>query len=237
MKHKLLKTSSVLVVVLLFGVVASPALAASVTQITQPTPPYVAGTTKIDISGLTNYSNYNSISDGTLTVSFSSPMNKRGPVPGGGWLTWSSPPWSETATPHVLFSNYANSVNLTLSQPVKTFGFELEPNQFISANYTVDFIIMSKSKIVGSMKIEINGYYGARLVAVSVKGGSFDQINIVGDPAQGFAIAQVRYNISSTIPPGWGKGNKNGWAGSTPPGLDKKGKTPSGFGNGNKNGW
>jgi len=234
MKHKLLKTSSVVVAVLLFGLIASPALAASLTQIFQPTPAYVAGTTKIDISAIADYTNVTSITDGTLTVTFSSQMNKR-TVP-TSWMTWSSPPWSETATPDVLFTNYADSVNLTLSQPVTTFGFELEPNQFISANYTVDFILMSKSKVVGTMKIEINGYYGARLVAVSVVGGSFDQINIVGDPASGFAIGQVRYDISPT-PPGWGKGNKNGWAGKTPPGLDKKSKTPPGFGNGNKNGW
>ena len=235
MKRKLLKTGSVLMAVLLFGVIVSPALAATFTQITQPNAAYQASTTKIDISGLTYYQYYSSITDGTLTVSFSRPMNKRGPVP-AGWQTWSSPPWSENATPDVLFSNYADSVNITLSQPVTIFGFELEPNTFTSENYTVDFVLMSGPTAVGSFKITIQGNAGARLVAASVVGGSFDKIKIVGTPAQGFAIAQVRYSITP-VPPGWSKGNKKGWTGKTPPGLDKKGKTPPGHGKGNKNGW
>ena len=38
-------------------------------------------------------------------------------------------------------------------------------------------------------------------------------------------------------PPGWDQGNKSGWDGSMPPGLDKKDKTPPGFNGGNKSGW
>ncbi len=222
-------------VVLLFGLIALPAMAATFTQITQPTPAYQANTTKIDISGLILYQNYSSITDGTLTVNFSSPMNKRGPVP-AGWATWSSPPWSETATPHVLFSNNADSVDITLSQPVTILGFELEPNTFTSESYTVDFVLMSGPTTVGTITIQIHGQAGARLVAASVGGGSFDKVKIVGTPASGFAIAQVRYSITP-VPPGWSKGNKKGWTGSSPPGLDKKGKTPPGFPKGNKNGW
>lgn len=38
--------------------------------------------------------------------------------------------------------------------------------------------------------------------------------------------------------PGWsGNGNKKGWDGSKPPGLDKKDKTPPGFSKGKKSGW
>ena len=235
MKHKLFRTSLILMVVLLFGLIALPAMAATFTQITQPTPAYVAGTTKIDISGLASGSSHSSISDGTLTVSFSSNVTKRGPVP-AGWATWSSPPWSENATPHVLFSNSVDSVNLTLSQPVTILGFELEPNTFTSENYTVDFVLMSGPTTVGTITIQIHGQAGARLVAASVVGGSFDKVKIVGTPALGFAIAQVRYSITP-VPPGWSKGNKKGWTGKTPPGLDKKGKTPPGFSKGNKNGW
>ena len=237
MKHKLFRTSLILMAVLLFGLIALPAMAATFTQIPQPSPAYQAATTKIDISGLTLYQNYSSITDGTLTVSFSSQMNKR-KVPGGGWATWSLPPDSENATPDVLFSNYADSVNLTLSQPIRTFGFELEPNTFTSENYTVDFVLMSGPTIVGTINIPIDGFAGARLIAASVTGESFDKIKIVGTPASGFAIAQVRYNINTIkTPPGWSKGNKKGWTGSSPPGLDKKDKTPPGFSKGNKNGW
>lgn len=179
-------------VVLLFGLIALPAMATTFTQITQPDAAYVASTTKIDISGLTNYTNYSSITDGTLTVNFSSPMNKRGPVP-TGWATWSSPPWSETANPHVLFTGGSGqtSVTMTLSQPVTTFGFELEPNPFSLEWYTVDFTLMSGPTIVGTITMQVHGSYGARLFAGSVTGGSFDRIVINGD--REFAIAQVRY--------------------------------------------
>ncbi len=234
MKHKAFKTSLILMVVLLFGLIASPAMAGTFTQIPQPNAVYQATTTKIDISGLTLYQNYSSITDGTLTVTFSSPLEKRGPVP-TGWATWSSPPWSESATPDVLFAT-SNSLNMTLSQPVTILGFELEPNTFTSENYTVDFVLMSGPTIVGTINMPIDGSAGARLVAASVTGGSFDKVKIVGTPALGFAIAQVRYSITP-VPPGWSKGNKKGWSGSTPPGLDKKGKTPPGFDKGNKNGW
>ncbi len=42
---------------------------------------------------------------------------------------------------------------------------------------------------------------------------------------------------ASSKPPNWNKGNKKGWDGSAPPGLDKQDKTPSGFDKGNKTGW
>jgi hypothetical protein len=182
--------SPLLAVVLLAGLIVAPATAATFTQITQPDAAYVASTTKIDISGLTNNTNYSSITDGTLTVNFSTPMNKRGPVP-SGWATWSSPPFSETANPHVLFTNYQTALTMTLSQPCTTFGFELEPNPFSNQNYTVDFTVMSGPTIVGTITMTVNGSYGARLFAGSVTGGSFDGIVINGTAE--FAIAQVRY--------------------------------------------
>jgi len=42
------------------------------------------------------------------------------------------------------------------------------------------------------------------------------------------------YDSSEKAPPGWSKGKKAGWDGSTPPGLDK---TPAGYDKGNKKGW
>ena len=43
--------------------------------------------------------------------------------------------------------------------------------------------------------------------------------------------------FGAQVLPGWSKGKKSGWDGSSPPGLDKKDKTPPGFEQGNKNGW
>lgn len=181
-----------LAVMLLFGLIASPVTAApTFTQITQPDAAYKASTTKIDISGLTYGASYSSITDGALTVNFSSPLRKLGPVP-TGWATWSSPPWSESANPHVLYRS-GTSLTMTLSQPVTTFGFELEPNPFINVPYKVDFILMSGPTVVGTISMTIHGYYGARLIAASITDGSVDKIVIKGD--RDFAIAQVRYAL------------------------------------------
>lgn len=192
MRHKVLRVSLLLVILLVLGLSASPVSAATFNQITQPDSAYLASTTKIDISGLTNYSNYTSINDGTLTVYFSTSMNKRGPVP-TGWSTWSSPPWSESPNPHVLYSNGATSLNMTLSEPVTTFGFELEPNPFSSENYDVDFILMSGSDTIGTISMAVSGSSGARLFAASVTNGSFDKVVING--TADFAIGQVRYAV------------------------------------------
>ena len=197
MKHKESKISILLVVVLLFGLIVSPVTATTFTPISQPDAAYQASTTKIDISGLTSGSSHSSIADGTLTVSFNSTMTKRGPVP-TGWATWSSPPDSETANPHILVSG-ANDMTMTLSQPVTTFGFELEPNLRQPLPYDVDFILMSGPTVVGNITMTVDGDWGARLFAASVTGGSIDKIVIDGDEtAIGFAIAQVRYIL---VPP------------------------------------
>jgi hypothetical protein len=47
------------------------------------------------------------------------------------------------------------------------------------------------------------------------------------------------YDTSIEAPAGWnnGNGNKTGWDGDAPPGLDKQGKTPAGFEQGKKTGW
>ncbi|MCY9764332.1 hypothetical protein M5X06_08900 [Paenibacillus alvei] len=84
---------------------------------------YLSSTTKIDISGLPFGSLNPSITDGFQTVTFGSPMQKLGPVP-AGWATWSSPPFSESSNPHVLFSgDTVNSMTFTLSRHSLIFGF------------------------------------------------------------------------------------------------------------------
>ena len=63
-----------------------------------PDAEYLANTTKIDISGLPKGSLQSSITDGVLTVTFSNPLEKQGPVP-DGWATWSSPSFSGILIP------------------------------------------------------------------------------------------------------------------------------------------
>ncbi len=178
---------------------ASAAMTASgsVTPIPAPTAAYTAATTKIDISGLSFGSSYNSITDATQTVGFSSSMQKLGPVP-AGWATWSAPPFSETKHPHVLSSNWQNSMTWTLSAPASVFGFELEPNSFLQYTFTVDFY--SGGSLVGSLTQPVVGRAGARLFAAHTQGAPFDRVDIgvVGNPF-GFAVAQVRYCLPPTI--------------------------------------
>ena len=69
--------------------------------IDNPDAAYLAATTKIDITDLPFASSHESITDGTLTVTFSEPVVKLGPVP-EGWSTWSAPPFSEDPNPFVL---------------------------------------------------------------------------------------------------------------------------------------
>lgn len=206
MKHRISKISSLLVAVLLFGLIASPAMAVGITQITQPDAAYVGATTKIDISGLTDYTNYSSITDGYLTVSFDTAMNKR-TVP-GSWATWASPPHTETNTPHVLFTGYTDDMTMAMDKPCRIFGFELEPNPFTDVDYDVDFILLDGSTVVGTISMTINGSAGARLIAAEAEGASFNKIVIDSNNTNGFAIAQVRYDSYAGWVTGGGKINR-----------------------------
>jgi hypothetical protein len=190
----------ILGVMILVGLIAVPA-AASPTFTTYIQPgdgDYLTSTTKIDISGLTYDSSYSSITDGYLTVGFDTPMLKLGPVP-TGWTDWASPPWSETATPHVLYTNWVEDMTITLDKPCRIFGFELCPNINGAVDYDVDFILMDGSTVVGTISMTVPGDVAgdcARLFAAKVEGTSFDKIMIdcVNDDGLGFAIAQIRYD-------------------------------------------
>jgi len=156
-----------------------------------PNAAYTSSTTLINISGIPNSTGVNSITDGVMTVGFSSTLDKR-QVPSGNWSTWSSPPFSETATPHVLFST-GSSLTLTLSKAASIFGFELEPNNFGNFLITTTF---SNGDVIAQL---VNGNAGARLFA-SGGGSLITSVNIQADSgAAGFAIAQIRYSLA-TVP-------------------------------------
>lgn len=159
------------------------------TPIDNPDAEYLASTTKIDISGLPFDSTHTTISDGTLTVTFSAPVTKRGPVP-DGWLTWSSPPFSEDPNPDVLYAIGQTTLTMDLSRYVRTFGFELEPNPLSPLILTVEFY--DDGTLVESITRQVNGNAGARLFART--GDPINRVVITG-PAD-FAIAQVRYLIT-----------------------------------------
>lgn len=168
--------------------------APSFASVGSPDAAYTSATTLIDISSIAQSTNVGSISDGSMTVTFSSSMNKR-KVP-FSWATWSSPPFSETATPHVLSSNGASSVTLDLSQPAIIFGFEIEPNPFTLESFTADFVDTGSGTTVETVAVQAHGSSGARLLAASLASPA-DRVIITG--TSDFAIAQVRYLSQITV--------------------------------------
>jgi hypothetical protein len=168
--------------------------------ISQPNAGYQAATTKIDISGLAIESFVTSVSDGTLTVLFSSNGGVSAAlqvleVP-STWGTWSSPPFSESATPIVLF-NQAGTLTITLSQPAAIFGFELEANALSNGEFTAVFYGELGEITVGPLLAA--NVAGARLFAVSGDGDKFNRVVISG--SDDFAIAQIRYALQQVDPP------------------------------------
>ena len=169
----------------------------------QPTAEYLQGTTKIDISSLTEGSTYTSITDGIQTVDFpfGGPVQRR-TVP-SSWFTWSSPPHSESSTPLVLFTSSSNPLMaLTFSQPVATVGFELEGNTLGPRDFLVEFyddVYQLLGWIVRT--VESNG--GARLFSFTTdwpKKISRIDISGVGEGTH-FGIAQIRYSLTPVQAP------------------------------------
>ncbi|MFJ5715169.1 OmpL47-type beta-barrel domain-containing protein [Neobacillus sp. NPDC093127] len=173
----------------------------NITPISTPTTDYTSNTNKIDISNLSNQKNYNSISDGTQTISFSSPMVKLH-VPDFWNAHWG--PATESQTPDILFSNFMNEVTLNLSQPSNTFGFELDPNLYGTANFTVDYF--SGTTLLGSLTQSVTTSTD-NTSDIKVFGATSDTpidrvvIHSASGDALGFAIAQIRYgNLDNKAP-------------------------------------
>ncbi|PLR99280.1 OmpL47-type beta-barrel domain-containing protein [Bacillus sp. T33-2] len=174
----------------------------NITPITTPTSEYTSNTSKIDISHLFNYNMYNSVTDGVQTISFSSPMERR-QVRDSWEADWG--PDTESRYPQVLFSDYKNEVTWNLSQPTKTFGFELSPNTYGTYSYMVDYY--SGTTLVGSLTQSLltsltNG--GIKVFGATSE-TPFDRVVIrsASGDTHGFAVAQIRYgevNVDNEAP-------------------------------------
>jgi hypothetical protein len=154
------------------------------TTIPSPTETYRNSTTLIPILG-SDFTTVTSLNNSVQTVSFSIPMQVL-TVP-NGWSTWNSPPFTETNTPRVLYTQGASSVTLTLAQPAALFGFEAEPNPF--SVHTITATFMSGSTAIGTIALPINGNAGALLAAASTN-QAITSVTISSDVD--FAIAQIR---------------------------------------------
>jgi len=184
------KSRVALALAVVVGMSAATALA-DFTVISMPDAAYLASTTKLPIVG-SDYTYVTSLSDPDLTVTFSHRLEIR-TVP-GSWATWSSPPWSESGTPRVLFDSDqpGTTVILDLSTPAKTFGLEMEPNAFQVYTMRADFY--DGATLVGSISRSVDGMAGARLFAGATTSDKFTHVVVTTDPgAMGYAIAQLRY--------------------------------------------
>lgn len=136
------------------------------TPISSPDATYLAATTYIDPFPIPDYTHVTSITDGVLTVTFSTSMIKLTvPVT---WATWSVAPDSQRQGPNDLLpifaSNGATSVQFTLSTPVTIFGFEAEPDPLGVYAMTAQFYDAS-GNLLGTISRNVDGNAGARLFA------------------------------------------------------------------------
>jgi hypothetical protein len=155
-----------------------------------PDAAYLASTERLPVT-VPDLTSIESLADPNLTVGFSVPLQAR-TVP-TTWLTWSAPPLSESPTPRVLFTGpRVTALTLTFSQPLLTFGVELEPNPFVVAPLTATFL--SGPAVVGSITLNVDGAGGARLFAATTTTEPFTGVILSAPaPADGLALAQVRY--------------------------------------------
>ncbi len=162
---------------------------------------YTTETTLLDISGIICLTELNSVTDGVLTLDFDKNMDKR-QADGCGWYgSFGTSPDVEGPNPHILYSLAQNSILISLSVPVSTFGFELKPNLFGGPfEYQVDFL--SEGNIIGSITEFLTAPVvgGGNLFAATTD-ASFDEILIQAiDDSYGFAIGQFRYTLVEENP-------------------------------------
>lgn len=175
---------------------ATAPASAQFSAISSPTGAYTGATTRIEIPGA-NGASLSSVSDGAMTLTFSTSFQKA-TVGVSGWSTWASPPETETATPAVLaqYSTLA-SATITLSAPATTFGMEFEPNNFGAFDISVDF--MNGGTVLGTVTRSVNGNAGARLFAASST-TPITSVVIRPSGGNGYALANFRYATVSVAP-------------------------------------
>lgn len=196
-----MKFLRVVLSVIAIGVVASP-LRAEFISISTPEGPYPSGGSYVSSTTLIpvmtpEFGTTSIISSGGLTVTSSIPLQVL--KVDTSWGSWSDVPFSEGAFPTVLYTQGPSQVALTFSQPLRTFGFELEPNQLGPFNFTAAF--RNGTTTVGSITRNVDGDAGALLFAGVSTGPSLPFTNVlISGGGQDFAIAQPRF-VTAAAPP------------------------------------
>jgi hypothetical protein len=147
---------------------------------------YTKKTCKFDLSGIADFTQVSSLEQCGQTVTISPTTEKRS-VP-GSWATWGSPPDTEDAFPHILYTVGATSVTLKFSKASKIGGIEAEPNPFEVHSFDATFSKGSKAR--GTVhRDDVDGNAGAKLLAAKSK-KKWDTITISSDVD--FSFGQIR---------------------------------------------
>lgn len=186
------KTAAMLAAVIAVALAPPPAQATIIYTYPQPNAGYVSATNIVPIMTAL-YGSAGSWSDGTVTVTSSSSLERR-TAPGGGWATWDEAPESERTTVGtlpVLFAEGLAMIDLTFNLPLFLFGVELEPDAFVPKIMTLEFF--SGASSLGFITRSVDGDAGSRLFA-GVTDVAFDRARISIAEGEGFALAQMRYS-------------------------------------------
>ncbi len=188
------KAAALLAAVILILASAPPAQATIIDQYPQPTAAYTSATYLIAITTALN-ADASAWSDGTVTVSSSSALNRRtAPSGPGGWATWDEAPESERTTGNTIPILYARSlpfIDLNFNLPLFLFGVELEPDALAPMTMTLEFF--SGASSLGVITRSVDGDAGSRLFA-GVTDAAFDRARVSITDGTGFALAQMRYS-------------------------------------------
>lgn len=190
--------------VLLFGALLAgltcPLMRADFMTIAQPTAAYVNSTTLLDFTSpdytLTGYL----YGHGEMLI-YDNLLQTRS-IP-ALWGSWGTPPDTETATPHIGFTDGASELTITLGHAATTFGFELQPDNSAAEQTAADFY--SGSRLVGTISLSPNGNGGALLYAASTTTTPFTSVVIndltnLADSPKDFAIARQRFILAAPEP-------------------------------------
>jgi len=128
--------------------------------------------------------------------------------PNGWWMHWNYSPYTESEHPDVLFplnrrygeKHAQNYISLALDRGVKTFGFEVAPNETgkdIKVLVTYNNFGTYRGQTMFTVEQTISSPSGARLIAVtSAEPFTYVGIELEGHeyPEKGIAIANLRYD-------------------------------------------
>ena len=173
-----------------------PALRAGIQKIfDKPDNDYLAGTVRLDVSGIAGESMVYSVDGDDFSVTFDAPMRKQNP---GSWVEWAPLPGVEDTDPHFLWGFYSR-LELNLSRPVCVFGLEVATGYY--GTFPIALELYNHSTLIGT--INRNVVDVAYLFAAQVPGEIPITRAVVKVPwgAYGIGIANIRYSDKCKIAP------------------------------------